>query len=435
MNDEAYQPFGISPEIVKQGEAALAQVAGRFADIRAIRETNQLKVLHALQEARLSESQLGGTTGYGYDDLGREQLERAFALAFGAESALVRIQISSGTQAIALCLYGLLRPGDELLSVTGSPYDSLAAAIGLGDVPGGHRSGSLTEFGVAYRELALLPDGRPDLAGIASALTPKTRMVYVQKSRGYTTRRSLLNEDIAAIRGVLRDSGHPAVLFVDNCYGEFVEIREPCAVGADLCAGSLIKNPGGGISPSGGYVCGRADLVELAAARLTAPGLGGHVGPSLGFSRQMAMGFYQAPHVVAESLMGAAFAAALFRNAGFRSFPGPGDARGDIVQTLEFGSPTPLVAFCQAIQAASPVDAFVRPEPWAMPGYDCDVIMAAGAFIAGSSIELSADGPLRPPYQAFLQGGLNFDTVRLACLLALQRMTDARRREAGEAGA
>lgn len=423
MNSKAYEPFGISPAILSLGEAALACVAGRFDEIRSIREQNQLKVLHALQAARLSESQLGGTTGYGYDDLGRAQLERAYAIAFGAESALVRIQISSGTQAIALCLFGLLRPGDELLSVTGSPYDTLAEAIGRPGDAGNHQTGSLAEFGIIYREVSLQADGSPDLDAIAGALTSRTRMVYIQKSRGYTTRRSLLAADITAIRNAVRANGHPAVIFVDNCYGEFVETIEPCEAGADLCAGSLIKNPGGGISPSGGYVCGRADLVELAAGRLTAPGLGSHVGPSLGFTRQMAQGFYMAPHIVAESLMGAVYAAALFQEAGFKSFPSPEEVRGDLVQTIEFGAPEPLVAFCQAIQAASPVDSFVLPQPWAMPGYDSDIIMASGAFVAGSSIELSADGPLRPPYPAYLQGGMNFDNIRLACLLALQRMT------------
>ncbi|MGI6298706.1 MAG: aminotransferase class I/II-fold pyridoxal phosphate-dependent enzyme [Saccharofermentanales bacterium] len=424
MNTDSYLPFGITPAIVRQGEAALARAAGRFNSIRQMREKNQLKVLQALQSAGLSESQLGGTTGYGYNDLGREQIERAYAQAFGAEAALVRIQISSGTQALALCLFGLLRPGDELLVVTGKPYDSLAATLGISDVPGGHKTGSLGEFGVRYREVQLLADGRPDLAAIAGSLTAQTRVVYVQKSRGYSSRPSLLAADIAAIRSVLNERRHSAVLFVDNCYGEFVEAVEPCAVGADLCAGSLIKNPGAGISPSGAYICGKAELVEQAANRLTAPGIGSHVGPSLGFNRQIALGFYQAPHIVAESLMGAVFAAELFSATGYRCLPAADSARGDIVQTIEFGSPEPLVAFCQAIQAASPVDAYVLPEPGEMPGYDCDVIMASGSFTSGSSIELSADGPLRPPYLAFLQGGLNFDTTRLGCLLALQRLTD-----------
>lgn len=423
MNRQAYQPFGIAPSILDAGEAAMSQVATRFSEILAVREYNQLKVLHALHEARISESQMGGTTGYGYDDLGRAQLEKAYAVAFGAQSALVRIQIGSGTQAIAMCLFGLLRPGDELLSVTGSPYDTLAQTIGQTGETGGHETGSLAEFGVHYRQVDLLPDGTPDLESIVSALNPRTRVVYIQKSRGYTTRRSLMSRDIAAISKAIRSTGHAAVIFVDNCYGEFVETTEPCEVGADLCAGSLIKNPGGGISPSGGYVCGRQDLVELAAARLSAPGLGSHVGPSLGFTRLMAQGFYLAPHIVAESLMGAVFASALFARFGFKTFPTPPEARGDLVQTIEFGKAEPLVSFCQAIQAASPVDAFVTPLPWAMPGYDSEVIMASGAFISGSSIELSADGPLRPPYPAYLQGGMSFDNIRLACLLALQKMT------------
>ncbi len=427
MNTDSYTPFGIAPAIVQQGEAALARAAGRFSSIRSLREKNQLKVLQALQNAGLSESQLGGTTGYGYNDLGREQIERAYAQAFGAEAALVRIQISSGTQALALSLFGLLRPGDELLSVTGRPYDSLAATLGIADPIGGHRTGSLGEFGIVYREVALRSDGSPDLAAIAAALTPSTHVVYVQKSRGYSSRPSLLAADIKAVRDLLTEQRHPAVLFVDNCYGEFVEDVEPCAVGADLCAGSLIKNPGAGISPSGAYICGKTELVEQVANRLTAPGLGSHVGPSLGFNRQIALGFYQAPHIVAESLMGAVFAAELFSAAGYKCSPAADSVRGDIVQTIEFGSPEPLIAFCQAIQASSPVDAYVLPEPGEMPGYDCDVIMASGSFTSGSSIELSADGPLRPPYLAFLQGGLNFDTIRLGCLLALQRLTDAQR--------
>ncbi len=426
MNMKAYEPFRIKPHVLKAGEAAMARVARRFEEILAIREFNQLKVLHAMQVSRLSESQLGGTTGYGYDDLGRSSLEQAYARAFGAESALVRIQIGSGTQAIAMCLFGLLRPGDELLSVTGKPYDTLAQTIGHPRESGCHQSGSLAEFGIGYREIDLLPDGMPDLDAIVKAVHPRTRVVYIQKSRGYTTRRSLLSRDITAIRDAVRSAGHDAIIFVDNCYGEFVETTEPCEAGADLCAGSLIKNPGGGISPSGGYVCGRADLVELAASRLTAPGLGSHVGPSLGFSRLMAQGFYLAPHIVAESLMGAIFASALFSQAGFKTFPSPDEDRGDLVQTIEFGSADPLVAFCQSIQAASPVDAHVKPLPWAMPGYDADIIMASGAFISGSSIELSADGPLRPPYPAYLQGGMNFDNVRLACLMALQHMTEHR---------
>lgn len=421
MSFADFQPFGISRGVYDLSEQALTDVGPVFADIARVRQSNQLRVLAALQKARLAESQLGGSTGYGYDDLGREQIEKAYADVMGAESALVRIQISSGTQALALCLFGLLRPGDELLSVTGKPYDSLMETIettqdGQGD------QGSLRNFGVSYRQIDLLPGGNPDLAGIAAAITPKTKVVFIQKSRGYTLRRSLLAADLTAICACVRSTGSQAIILVDNCYGEFVETSEPCMTGADLCAGSLIKNPGGGLCPSGGYIAGRADLVERVAARLTAPGLGSHVGPSLGFSRLIAQGFYLAPHVVAESLKGAVFAAALFNRSGFKTFPHFDAERGDIVQTIELADPERLVAFCQAIQAASPVDSFVRPEPWAMPGYDCPVIMAAGAFVQGASIELSADGPLRSPYPAYLQGGLVFENVRLACMLAVERM-------------
>ena len=421
MSFADYQPFGISQKVFDLSEQALTEVGPAFADIRRIRECNQLRVLAALQQARLAESQLGGSTGYGYDDPGREQIEKAYAVAFGAEAALVRIQISSGTQALALCLFGLLRPGDELLSVTGAPYDSLMETIGPG--PGnGSDHGSLSDFGVTYRQVGLLADGTPDLDMIAAAISPRTKVVFIQKSRGYTLRRSLLAPDITAICAKVRSCKSDAIILVDNCYGEFVETREPCMLGADLCAGSLIKNPGGGLCPSGGYVAGRADLVEKVASRMTAPGLGSHIGPSLGFNRLIAQGFYLAPHVVAESMKGAVFAAALFAAAGFKTFPAADDARGDIVQTIELADSDRLVAFCQAIQAASPVDSFVRPEPWAMPGYDCPVIMAAGAFVQGASIELSADGPLRPPYPAYLQGGLCFENVRLACMLAVERM-------------
>lgn len=420
MSFADYLPFGISRAVYDLSEQALSQVGPAFQAIARTRETNQLRVISALQQARLAECHLGGSTGYGYDDLGREQIERAYALAFGAEAALVRIQISSGTQAIALCLFGLLRPGDELLSVTGAPYDTLMASIGAAGLPADE--GSLRDFGVSYREISLKPDGSPDLPLIGAALTGRTKVVFIQKSRGYTMRRSLRSEDLAAICQAVRAAGSQAVILVDNCYGEFVETTEPCMAGADLCAGSLIKNPGGGLCPSGGYVAGRAELVEKVACRLTAPGLGSHVGPSLGFNRLIAQGFYLAPHTVAESLKGAVFASALFRLVGFVTFPGPLDPRGDIVQSIELADPSRLIAFCQAIQAGSPVDSHVRPEPWDMPGYDSPVIMAAGAFIQGASSELSADGPLRAPYPAYLQGGLVFENVRLACMLAVERM-------------
>lgn len=422
MIQTAYSDFGIPAALVQQSEAIKRDLAPVFARIEETCSVNQLRVLKAFHQARLAESSLGGSTGYGYDDSGRAQIEAAYATVFGAQKALVRIQISAGTQALAICFFGLLRPGDELLSVTGRPYDTLQSTIGLTDADQPAPEGSLLDLGVKYREVQLLENGDPDLSAIEAAIQSSTKIVFIQKSRGYTTRRSLLIEDIEKIVQKVRAVKPDTIVLVDNCYGEFVETREPCMVGADLVAGSLIKNPGGGLCPSGGYVAGREDLVEKVAARLTAPGLGSHVGPTLGFSRLIAQGFYLAPQIVAESLKGAAFAAALFQAAGYKTYPNATEVRGDLVQTLEFNDPDRLIAFCQAIQAASPVDSFVRPEPWAMPGYDSPVIMAAGAFVQGSSIELSADGPLKSPYPAYLQGGLNFETIRLACLMALHRM-------------
>lgn len=421
MSFAAYEQFGVDKTVYDLSEQALKAVLPIFAKLDEIKEINQLRVIRSLQEAGLAESMLGGSTGYGYDDAGRAQIEKAYALAFGAESALVRIQLSAGTQVLSHCLTALLRPGDEMLSVTGPPYDTLRETIGI-DQPPGTDNGSLRDFNIRYGQIELLRDGSPDLKEIAARINKHTRLVFIQKSRGYTMRRSLLYSDIEMIVRTVRSAGSDAVIMVDNCYGEFVESREPCMAGADLCAGSLIKNPGGGICPSGGYVAGRADLVERVASRVTAPGLGSHVGPSLGFSRQIAQGFYLAPHIVCESLKGAVFASRLFFDAGCSTFPAFDDERGDIVQTLEFGSEEGLVNFCQSVQQASPIDSFIRPEPWEMPGYDCKVIMAAGAFIQGSSIELSADGPLKPPYPAYLQGGLCFENVRLACMMALQKM-------------
>jgi cystathionine beta-lyase family protein involved in aluminum resistance len=420
LNYDAYSSFGISKTVYDLSEQVMQAVLPAFAELEKIREINQLRVIKAMQEAGVSESMFGGSTGYGYDDAGRSQIEQAYALAFGAESAYVRIQISAGTQVLSQCLFAMLRPGDTLLSVTGSPYDTLLETIGSENHT--EDTGSLHNFGVKYKQVELRSDGNPDYEAIKSALTDDVKVVFVQKSRGYTTRRSLLAEDIKAICDLVHNNSAKAIVMVDNCYGEFVEISEPCMVGADLTAGSLIKNPGGGLCPSGGYVVGRSDLVEKVATRMTAPGLGSHVGPSLGFNRLIAQGFYLAPHVVSESLKGAVFAAGLFAAAGYKTYPGIDDKRGDIVQTLEFGNSESLVHFCQSVQQASPVDSFVRPEPWAMPGYDSDVIMAAGAFVQGASIELSADGPLKPPYPAYMQGGLCFENVKLACMLALEKM-------------
>ncbi|NLW11994.1 MAG: hypothetical protein GX028_08275 [Clostridiaceae bacterium] len=411
---------GISKTVYDLSEQVMQAVLPAFGRLEKIKEINQLRVIRAMQEAGVSESMFGGSTGYGYDDSGRSQIERAYATAFGAEAAYVRIQISAGTQVLSQCLFSLLRPGDELLSVTGAPYDTLQETIGSSNNE--KDTGSLHDYGISYRQIELLEDGSPDLDAIRSAIIQKTKVVFVQKSRGYTTRRSLLAEDIRKIAQTVHETSPETIVMVDNCYGEFVEELEPCMVGADLCAGSLIKNPGGGLCPSGGYVVGRADLVEQAASRMTAPGLGSHVGPSLGFNRTLAQGFYMAPHIVCESLKGAVFAAGLFAASGFKTYPAVDDIRGDIVQTLEFGDPDKLIRFCQSIQQASPVDSFVLPEPWPMPGYDSDVIMAAGAFVQGASIELSADGPLKPPFPAYMQGGLCFENVKLACMLALEKM-------------
>ena len=415
MTFDLYSRFGVSRSVFELGLEADRVMAGRCRQIEAVRESNQLRVLSALQEVRLSDSHFNMGSGYGYDDAGRDRIDSAFALVFGAEAALVRAQICSGTQAIALCLYGILRPGDILLSVTGKPYDTLAATIG----PTSGSPGSLSEFGISYRQVELTEDGRPDLAAITAAIEGRTRMVFIQKSRGYTARRSLVQEDIRAVVRAVRAAGSSAVVMVDNCYGEFVEDSEPCMAGADLCAGSLIKNPGGGLCPTGGYVAGKKELVELAASRLTAPGLGSHVGPTLGLNRTIAQGLYLAPHIVAEAVKGAVFAAAVFRLAGYDTSPGPDEERGDIVQSINFGASGPLLQFCRSVQAAAPVDSFVTPVPWDMPGYDCPVVMAAGTFVQGSSIELSADGPVKPPYTAYMQGGLVFENIRLACLLAL----------------
>lgn len=417
-----YLDYGVSDEVAKLARKAMIAVQPAFSRIGEIREYNQLRVLRAFWNAKISDAHFGMQTGYGYDDIGRDKIEEMYAEIFGAEAAYVRIQISAGTQAIALCLFGVLRPGDVLLSVTGRPYDTLASAIGISEDAKTEGMGSLREYGIHYQEVSLTEDGSPDLQQIALAINDRTKMVFIQKSKGYTTRRCLLAEDISDIVRTVRANKPDAVIFVDNCYGEFVEREEPCMLGADLCAGSLIKNPGGGICPSGGYVVGRKDLIALIASRATAPGLGSHIGPSLGFNRVIAQGLFHAPHVTAESMKGAVFAAALFEEAGYVSLPSALSPRGDIVQSITFRNGKQIVAFCQAIQSCSPVDSFVHLEPWAMPGYDDDVVMAAGTFVQGASIELSADGPIKSPYTAYMQGGLVFEQVKLAAMLAVQKM-------------
>lgn len=413
--------FKLDPRLQTLADHALNAVTEDFKQIDAVTEYNQQKVLSAFIRHRVSESHFTATTGYGYGDRGRDTLEEVFADVMGAEDALVRHSILCGTHAITLALFGVLRPGDVLLAATGKPYDTLLGVIGADK----ESDGSLAEYGVGYREVPL-KNGHPDLNGIVEALRaePAVRVVHIQRSRGYDLRPSLsvaaIGEIVQAVRSVRED----AVVFVDNCYGEFVETIEPTAVGVDLMAGSLIKNPGGGIAENGGYICGRRDLVEKCSYRMTTPGLGREVGASLGHNRTLYMGLFHAPHVVGEALKTATFAAALFEQFGYYCTPSANEVRADIIQAICLNNAESLIAFCRGIQSGAPVDAFVVPEPWDMPGYDNQVIMAAGAFTLGSSIELSADAPLRDPFAVYMQGGLNFHSGKMGILLAAQSMLD-----------
>lgn len=402
---------------IDAAEAALAPV---WAQIDRIRHQNQKKVLQAFRNHQIGEQHFAGTTGYGHGDLGREALEAVFAQIFGTEAALVRQQFASGTHALAVALFGALRPGDELLSIAGAPYDTLEEVIGLR----GENQGSLMEWGVTYRELPLRPDGRVDLDAIPTALRPETKVVTIQRSRGYDWRPSLRVEEIGTIIRTIKAERPDIICFVDNCYGEFTETLEPPEVGADLIAGSLIKNPGGGIVPMGGYVAGRADLVHRAACRLTAPGIGREGGASLDMNRLLFQGLFLAPNVVAEALKGATLAARLFHDLGYPVDPAWDAPRTDIIQAVKLGSPEKLIALCRGIQEWSPVHAYVRPEPDIVPGYADNVVMAGGTFIEGSTLELSADGPLREPYVAYLQGGLTYSHCRIALEAVLERMKE-----------
>ena len=385
MNQDPFKEmFGISDTVVNMADEAMATVSSVFSEIEEVRQYNQLRVLNAFRNVRFAEAHLGATTGYGYDDIGREKIEQMYAEIFGAEAAYVRIQVTCGTQILVACLFGILKPGEEMLAVTGRPYDTLASALGVEKKEEGF-TGSLLDYGMKYDEVQLKDDGSPDLEAIASAIKPETKVVFLQKSKGYTSRRCLRAEDIKAVVDLVKNIREDIIVFVDNCYGEFVEKQEPCALGADLCAGSLIKNAGGGICPSGAYVAGRKELVERVAERVTAPGLGSHVGPSLGFNRQIAQGLFMAPHVVAEAMKGAVFAAKLLEMAGCRCEPASSDMRGDIVQSVAFPDEQQMINFCRKVQSCSPVDSFVAPEPWDMPGYDAQVVMAAGAFVQGAS--------------------------------------------------
>ena len=412
-------PLQISERVRALGEQAQAAVDEQFSRIDAIAAQNTEKVLAAFQQHKVAEVHFQGTTGYGYDDLGREVLGEIYADIFGTEDAMVRINFVNGTHAIASALYGVLRPGDTLLSAIGAPYDTLQGVIGIS----GDGNGSLREFGIHYRQVDLTPDDTPDLSGIAQAvLDPTVKAVLIQRSRGYATRASLSVALIGEIIQLIRQHNQSVTILVDNCYGEFVETLEPSQVGADLIMGSLIKNPGGGLAPMGGYVAGRRDLVESTAMRMTVPGIGRECGASLGNNRALFQGLFLAPHTVAQATKTAVFAAKLMELLGYRTDPLSSDIRHDIIQMIHLEKPEAVERFCRGIQLGAPVDSYVTPVPWDMPGYDCPVIMAAGAFIQGASIELSADAPMRPPYTVYMQGGLTYESGKLGILLAAEEL-------------
>ena len=415
-----YRTLGIEDATLAFGEDILSGLQERFEQIDKVAEYNQLKVLRAMQECHVSEACLLGTTGYGYNDVGRDTLEEVYARLFNTEDALVRPQITCGTHALALALMSNLRPGDELLSPVGKPYDTLEEVIGIRD-----SKGSLKEYGISYAQVDLLADGEFDFEGIKAAINEKTKLVTIQRSKGYQPRKTLSVERIGQLISFIKGIKPDVICMVDYCYGEFVEITEPTDVGADMIVGSLIKNPGGGLAPIGGYIAGKKECVENAAYRLTSPGLGKEVGASLGILKDFYQGLFLAPTVTAGALKGAVFAAACLEKLGFDVVPNSTESRHDIIQAVTFGSEEGVIAFCQGIQAAAPVDSFVVPEPWDMPGYDAKVIMAAGAFVSGSSIELSADGPIKPPYAVYFQGGLTFPHAKFGILKALQSLKSA----------
>ncbi|MCH5268142.1 MAG: methionine gamma-lyase family protein [Lachnospiraceae bacterium] len=414
---EQYVAAGVSPEVFDFCDSIAEGLRERFAEIDKIAEYNQIKVLRGMQDNRVSAACFETSTGYGYDDLGRETLEAVYASVFGAEAALVRPQITCGTHALTVALSAILRPGDELLSPVGRPYDTLEGVIGTREV---NPPGSLKEFGISYRQVDLLSDGGFDFEKIRQAIHDKTKLVTIQRSKGYDPRPTLSVKRIGELISFIKSVKPDVICMVDNCYGEFVETIEPTQVGADLCVGSLIKNPGGGLAPIGGYIVGKESLVELCASRLTAPGLGKEVGATLGMNQSFFQGFFLSPTVTAGALKGAVFAANVYERLGFSVVPDGGEPRHDIIQAVTLGSPEAVIAFCKGIQAGSPVDSHVAPEPYAMPGYHSDVIMAAGAFVQGSSIELSADGPIEPPYAVYFQGGLTWYHARFGITMSLE---------------
>lgn len=421
MNSKIYEELGISKKVIDFGQNILEGLKERFEKIDETAELNQLKVLKAMQENKVSEACLLGTTGYGYNDIGREKLEAVYASVFHTEDALVRPQITCGTHALALALMSNLRPGDMLFSPVGKPYDTLEEVIGIRP-----SKGSLKEYGIDYTQVDLLPDGSFDFDNIKKALLDNAniKLATIQRSKGYQTRPTLSVERIGELISFIKGIRPDVICMVDNCYGEFVQTIEPTDVGADMVVGSLIKNPGGGLAPIGGYIAGKKECVENAAFRLTSPGLGKEVGASLGILPQFYQGFFLAPIVTASALKGAIFAANIYEKLGFDVVPNATEDRFDIIQAVTFGKPEGVIAFCEGVQAAAPVDSFVAPEPWDMPGYDAQVIMAAGAFISGSSIELSADGPIKEPYSVFFQGGLTWPHAKLGILKTLQKLVD-----------
>ncbi len=417
---DLYNSMGISSEVYAYGEKAIDKLKERFAAIDQVAEYNQAKVLAAMQKNRVSAACFAATTGYGYDDVGRDNLERVYADVFHTEAALVRPQITCGTHALTVALSANLLPGDELLSPVGLPYDTLQEVIGIRSSPC-----SLAEYGVSYRQVDLLEDGTFDYDGIRNAINEKTKLVTIQRSKGYATRPTFSVKQIGELIAFVKNIKPDVICMVDNCYGEFVETIEPSDVGADMVVGSLIKNPGGGLAPIGGYICGTQECVSRCAYRLSAPGLGQEVGANLGLMPSLYQGFFLAPTVVAGAEKGAIFAANLYEPLGYKCVPNATESRHDIIQAVELKSEEGMIAFCKGIQAAAPVDSFATPLPWDMPGYNDKVIMAAGAFVQGSSIELSADGPIRPPYAVYFQGGLTWCHAKLGILMSLQKLVDA----------
>ena len=416
-NDILCEQFSIPQDIIEFSQKVEYSIRDQFTSMEMIQEHNQYKVLKAMQKAKLSDTHFNWTTGYGYNDVGREKVEQIYSYVFNTEDAIVRPNIVNGTHALSLCLFGVLRPGDEILSCTSRPYDTLEEVIGIRE-----SAGSLSELGITYKQVEFLEDGNPDIETIKKSISSKTKMAYIQRSKGYSWRKSMSIEDIERIIRAVKEVKKDIIVMVDNCYGEFIETREPTDVGVDIMAGSLIKNPGGGLALTGGYIVGKKDLVEKVSYRLTCPGIGKECGLTFGVTRNVLQGLFLAPYTVCQALKGAVFCSKFFEELGYEVLPKPTENRSDIIQSIKLGTEKDVVSFCKGIQAAAPVDSFVSPEPWDMPGYDSKVIMAAGAFIQGSSIELSADAPIKPPYIVYFQGGLTYTHSKFGTINAYAQM-------------